>query len=93
MRVCHLEQQLGLDALRGGGKRESHRQRATGPAAGLTLDELYGQCREKWAVSTMDQLKTFITEFKDHALMSVSHHLGGGAQTHDRPLQRASLSH
>ena len=43
---------------------------------GLTMEVFYTSCREKWIASGMDQLKTFITEFKDHALMS-SHHAGG----------------
>jgi len=37
----------------------------------VTLHDLYDLCRESWAVSSIDQLKTFITEFKDHDLLRV----------------------
>lgn len=40
------------------------------------MEDWFAACREKWLVSSSDSLKTFYTEYKDHALMGTRHVAG-----------------
>lgn len=54
------------------------------PQRWMGVDELLQQCKEKWVVSQMEQLRAFITEYRDHDLIRQKTVEGAGAAAPSR---------